>query len=90
LVLHLGFTDFGGQPVTNFEDCLYFSAVTYTSLGFGEVYPVSHARLVAGVESLNGLVLISWSASFTFLAMQRYWPMHEARKTYRKEPAAVD
>jgi hypothetical protein len=83
LVLHLGFSGFAGfagQSVTGFEDCLYFSAVTYTSLGFGDLYPVSHARLIAGVESLNGLVLIGWSASFTYLAMSRYWPLHEPHR----------
>jgi hypothetical protein len=79
LILRWGLAGFAGQgqAVTSFEDCLYFSVVTYTSLGFGDLYPVSHARLIAGVESLNGLVLIGWSASFTFLAMQRYWPLHE-------------
>ena len=30
-------------------------------------------RLVAGVESLNGLVLIGWSASFTYLTMEEFW-----------------
>jgi len=79
LVLQWGLAGFGGQAVTGFEDCLYFSVVTYTSLGFGDLYPVSHARLIAGVESLNGLVLIGWSASFTYLAMRRYWPLHEKR-----------
>ena len=76
LVLHLGLAGFGGQAVVDFKDCLYFSVETYTSLGFGDLYPIAHARLLAGVESLNGLVMIGWSASFTFLAMQRYWPLH--------------
>jgi hypothetical protein len=70
---------FGGLPVDDFLDCLYFSAVTYTSLGFGDHVPLSHVRLIAGVEGLNGLLLIGWTASFTYLAMERYWPMHEAR-----------
>jgi hypothetical protein len=30
-------------------------------------------RLIASVESLNGLVLIGWSASFTYLSMERFW-----------------
>jgi hypothetical protein len=81
LVLQLGLGGFGGQPVTGFEDCLYFSVETYTSLGFGDLYPTSHTRLIAGVESLTGLVMIGWSASFTFLAMQRYWPLHERRNS---------
>src|SRR3954447_14121725 len=70
---------FAGLPVDGFQDCLYFSVVTYTSLGFGDHVPVSHARLIAGVEALNGLLLIGWSASFTYLAMRRYWPLHERR-----------
>ena len=71
---------FGGLPVESFQDCLYFSVVTYTTIGFGDQVPVSHARLIAGVEGLNGLLLIGWSASFTYLAMERYWPMHALRR----------
>jgi hypothetical protein len=59
-----------------FEECLYFSAVTYSTVGFGDLYSTDHLRLVAGVEALNGLLLIGWSASFTYLTMQEYWPMH--------------
>ena len=71
---------FSGLPVEGFQDCLYFSVVTYTTLGFGDQVPVSHARLIAGVEAFNGLMLIGWSASFTYLAMERYWPMHAPRR----------
>jgi len=70
---------FGGQPVAGFEDSLYFSAVTYTSLGLGDYYPTRGLRLIAGVEALNGLMMIAWSASFTYLAMEKYWPMHRRR-----------
>jgi len=71
---------FAGLPVEDFFDCLYFSVVTYTSLGFGDQVPVAHARLIAGVEALNGLLLIGWTASFTYLAMERYWPLHPRRR----------
>ena len=74
------------MPVESFQDCLYFSVVTYTSLGFGDQIPVSHARLIAGVEALNGLLLIGWTASFTYLAMERYWPLH-AQRAPRKRVA---
>lgn len=55
------------------ENTLYFSAETYTSLGFGDIAPLGPVRLLAGVEALNGLLLIGWSASFLYLAMERYW-----------------
>lgn len=60
--------------------CLYFSAESYTSLGLGDFTPVGPVRLLAGVEALNGLLLIGWSVSFTYLAMERFWkvPAEEA------------
>jgi len=57
----------------SFNVSLYFSAETYTSLGYGDVVPTGDLRLVAGVEALNGLLLIGWSASYTFIAMERFW-----------------
>ena len=54
-------------------DILYFSLVTYTSLGYGDIAPLGPARLLAGIESLIGLGLIAWSASFTYLEMQHHW-----------------
>lgn len=53
--------------------CLYFSAETYTSLGFGDLTPVGPVRLLAAAEALNGLLLIGWSASFTYIEMERFW-----------------
>jgi hypothetical protein len=34
-------------------------------------------RLITGIEALNGLLLIGWSASFTYLAMQKFWNIKE-------------
>jgi hypothetical protein len=36
-------------------------------------YPIGNLRLLASIETINGLLLIGWSTSFTFLGMQRYW-----------------
>ena len=59
---------------------LYFSAVSYTSLGLGDVWPTGVLRLVTGLEALNGLILIAWSASFTYLSMEKFWEAHPARR----------
>jgi Ion channel len=63
----------GGTAQPSFTLCLYFSAETYTSLGFGDIVPVGPLRFLAGVETLNGLLLIGWSASYTYIAMERFW-----------------
>ena len=64
---------FAGTVQFSLLGCIYFSAETYTSLGFGDLSPVGPIRLLAGLEALNGLLLISWSASYTYLAMERFW-----------------
>ncbi len=75
------FGGFGGSEMTGeLRDYLYFSAITYTSLGLGDAFPLGPARLLTGVEALNGLVLIGWSASFTYLTMEKFWPLHADRR----------
>ncbi len=66
-----------GVKIANVMEYIYFSSVLYTSLGLGDVYPIGHIRFLVGVEALNGLLLIAWSGSFTFVAMGRLWPWNE-------------
>lgn len=54
-------------------DCAYFSFTTYTTVGFGDIEPIGNLRFLTGIESLTGLVLITWTASFLFIEMQRHW-----------------
>ncbi len=54
-------------------DAIYLSATTYTTVGFGDLAPSGAIRLLAGSESLAGLMLITWSASFTYLEMSKLW-----------------
>ncbi len=68
--------DFAGMAQHDFVDYVYFSIVAYSTLGLGDVAPIGGIRLIAGVESLNGLVLVGWSASFTYLVMEAFWPLH--------------
>jgi Ion channel len=70
-VLDLG--DLIGGTGSSWANCLYFSAETFTSLGLGDLVPSGPVRMIAGAETLNGLLLIGWSASFTYLAMERFW-----------------
>ena len=63
----------GGDFAGSFAEYIYFFTHTYTSLGLGDVWQLGPMRLIAGVEVLNGLILIGWTASFTFLTMQRFW-----------------
>jgi hypothetical protein len=70
---HLQLGVIAGDLQGGLLDVLYFSITTYTTLGFGDLYPLGPLRLIAGIESLNGLVLIGWSTSFTYLSMEKLW-----------------
>lgn len=54
-------------------DCVYFSFTTFTTLGFGDIEPLGNIRYLTGIESLTGLVLITWTASFLYVEMKRFW-----------------
>ena len=69
-----GFGTLSGNFDQSLLDCSYYSFTTYTTLGFGDIVPAGYIRFLTGLESLTGLVMITWSASFLFLEMQKYWP----------------
>jgi hypothetical protein len=60
-----------------FEDHFHFSIASYTTLGIGDIIAEGPIRIIAGIEALNGLVLVAWSASFTYIAMERLWQSGE-------------
>lgn len=65
-----------GMPHPGLLDLSYFSAITYTTVGYGDLVPFGPLRFLAAVEALSGFVLVSWSASFTYLVMERFWRTH--------------
>ena len=69
--------NFGGTLQGEFDgsllSCVYFSFTSYTTLGIGDIYPTGSLRFLAGIEGLVGLVLITWTASFLYLEMERIW-----------------
>lgn len=64
-------------PVSDsgFADYFYFSAVTYTTLGYGDLYPTGPLRVLAGMEALTGLTMIAWTATYTYAAARRVWEL---------------
>lgn len=70
---HRGMGSLSGIPVNGLLDSVYFSAVTYTTVGFGDITPNGPIRFMVGTEALTGLMLVTWSASLAFIEMQRHW-----------------
>lgn len=66
-----------------FEKSMYFSLVTFTTLGYGEITIASGNRILAGLEAMNGITLIGWSTAFMFAIFQEL--MKEGMKKKRNK-----
>ncbi len=59
----------GAMP--DIKTALYFSAVTYTTTGYGDVVLPEPWRLDGGVEALTGILMCGWSTGFFFAIVNR-------------------
>ncbi len=56
------------------EDAVYFSTVTFTTLGYGDIVLHDEWRVLSGIEAANGIVLLGWGTAFLFEIMQMLYP----------------
>ena len=54
----------------SFEKAIYFSLVTFTTLGYGEITIESGSRILSGLEAVDGIMMIGWSTAFMFFVYQ--------------------
>ncbi|MBC7768246.1 MAG: two pore domain potassium channel family protein [Phycisphaerales bacterium] len=55
----------------DFETALYFSTVTFASLGYGDIVLSRDWRLFGAIEAANGVILFAWSTAFLLSVMAR-------------------
>jgi voltage-gated potassium channel Kch len=54
------------EAMPDLSSALYFSAVTYTTTGYGDLVLTEEWRLLGGVEALTGILMCGWSTGFFF------------------------
>lgn len=59
------------DALTDLPSALYFSAVTYTTTGYGDVVLPQDWRLVGAIEALTGILMCGWSTGFSFAIVGR-------------------
>ena len=62
-----------GQAMPDLTSALYFSSVTYTTTGYGDLVLPERWRLVGGIEALTGILMCGWSTGFFFMVVSRMW-----------------
>jgi voltage-gated potassium channel Kch len=58
----------------DFEHALYFSTVSFSTVGFGDVVPAEKWRLLGALEAVNGFLMIGWSTAYLIAASTRVGP----------------
>lgn len=67
--------------LTAFEEALYFSASTFTTVGYGDIVLSKAWRLISSFEAANGFILFGWSTAFIFEVMSKLYRGETIRKT---------
>jgi hypothetical protein len=71
----------GTGAITGLPSAWYFSAVTYTTTGYGDLVLPEDWRLVGSIEALTGILMCAWSSGFFFAVVSRM---------YGDRPASAD
>jgi voltage-gated potassium channel Kch len=67
--------------LSGFEEALYFSTVTYTTLGYGDVVLADRWRLLSSFQAANGVIMFGWTTAVIIVAIQtisKTWKMIKA------------
>ena len=63
-----------GDRLDTYEEAAYFSFVTFTTLGYGDVtLSTQDWRILSGIEAMDGILLVGWSTALLFVVVQRSW-----------------
>jgi voltage-gated potassium channel Kch len=57
--------------IEGLEKALYFSMVTFTTLGYGEIVLEERWRLLASFEAANGIIMFGWTTAIVIAAVQK-------------------
>ncbi len=52
------------QAFSDFEQALYFSTVSYASIGYGDVLMPKDWRILGAIEGAAGIIMLGWSTAF--------------------------
>ena len=73
------------EELATFEEAVYFSFVTFTTLGYGDITLTEGYRLLSGIEALNGIILVGWTTAMIFSVVQHVWRGLAKNNTQEKQ-----
>jgi len=61
------------EALPSFEDAMYFSTVTFTTVGYGDIVLAKEWRQVATFEAVNGWIIFGWATALMMAIIQRLY-----------------
>ncbi len=59
--------------LTDMETAMYFSMVTFTTLGYGDVVLTGQGRSLATIQAANGVIIFGWTTALIYYYIQRVY-----------------
>jgi len=61
------------STLSDLETAFYFSMVTFTTLGYGDVVLTGQWRTLASIQAANGVIIFGWTTALIFYFIQRIY-----------------
>ncbi|MGR9108428.1 MAG: potassium channel family protein [Gammaproteobacteria bacterium] len=61
------------NAIQDFEQATYFSMVTFTTLGYGDIVLTDRWRLLASFEAANGIIIFGWTTALVNRTIQHVY-----------------
>lgn len=91
LVLHLlqivawAFAYWIGEGFPDFTTAFYYSATSYSTVGYGDVLPAGNWKIIGAVEAVTGVLMFGWSTGMLFSVVNQLTRrFHEVRSSSLK------
>lgn len=64
----------------SFEEAVYFSAITFATIGYGDITLSPDWRLASAIEGVNGILLFGWTTAFLFKVSEIWFARSEVHR----------
>lgn len=74
------FTPETSGQFSSLTEAVYFSMITFTTVGYGDVVLNSNWRILSGLEAINGIMLIGWTTAMMYSLIQNIYKKTHANQ----------